>query len=461
MKNKKDSPEVKKLKEKARNYSISEGIFWSAESSLGHHYVSPFAVAINSSSALVAMVSAVTGLIDPLSEVFGSRLIEKYSRKKILLKSVFFEALMWIPFVLIAIAYLKGILILALPYILLFSFGLYSVFKGIGHPAWFSWMGDIVNEKNRGKWFSKRNLLIGVMSVVLVVSSSFFLDYLKRHGMTMIGFSILFFIAFISRISSIKFIKKTYEPKIKLKKGDYFSFTQFLLNAKNNNFGRFAFFRFFFTFANTISSSLLVVYLLRTLGFSYAEYMIIIFAGTGISLFTIELLGKFSDGYGNYLVLCISSWVIAVLPILWILNHSFIYLILVPSLISGIGWAGIHLTERNFIYENVKAEKRGLAVSYYNLLWGLGIFFGSGLGALLIKFLNTSFIESIIFIFILGGVLRIFSILFWLPKIKEVRKTRSFRSSRAFKEIILKQAIPTIHGEVRDVMHIKKYFFMK
>jgi len=39
------------------------------------------------------MLSSITGLLGPLSQLFGSRLIEKFSRKKIILKTVFLESL--------------------------------------------------------------------------------------------------------------------------------------------------------------------------------------------------------------------------------------------------------------------------------------------------------------------------------------------------------------------------------
>jgi len=456
-----DSKEVKKLKKKARRHSIAEGIFASAKNSFGHNYVSPFAIAINSSSSVVAMISAVSGLLGPISQMFGSRLPEKYSRKKILLKTIFLESLMWLPFIAIAVFFHNGILLESLPILVLFSFALYTIAGNLGHPAWFSWMGDIIGEKYRGRWFSKRNLLMGFVSVVLAISAAIFLDYFGKNNWVMFGFIILFTLALLSRLISLKILHKQYEPKIKLKKGYYFSFWDFLINSNKNNFGKFSLFRFFFTFTTAISSPLLVVYLLRNLNFSYTNYMIIIFAGTTFSLIVLELWGKFADRYGNYKTLCISVAITPFVPILWILNSNVFYLIFIPSALSGIAWAGIHLSEKNFIYDNVSDQKRGLAVSYYNMFWGIGIFLGASLGAFLIKILDTKFIQPIILIFIIGAVARGISIIWWLPKIKEIKKTKKFTSSKAFKEIILKEGVPTINEEVNDIIHIKKYLDFK
>ncbi len=458
---KKDSVKIKERKYRARRHSIKEGIFASAKASFGDRFVSPFAIAINASSSLVALLSAISGLLGPLSQTFGSRLIEKYSRKEIVLKSVFLESLTWLPLIIISVLFYKGILTNILPLLLLLSFSLYIILTNIGHPAWFSWMGDIVDEKHRGRWFSKRNLITGFVSVILAISASFFLDYTKKNNWIMFGFITLFSLALLSRLTCWRIFKKPYEPEIKLRKGYYFSFWDFIINAPKNNFGKFSLFRAILSFSTSISSPLLVVYLLRNLEFSYAVYMIIILAGTLFSLTVLELWGKLSDKYGNYKILCITSILIPTIPILWILSPSPIYLILMPSLISGISWAGFNLTASNFVYDNVSPQKRGIASSYYNMLNGIGIFLGAGLGALLIKILATNYIEPILLIFIIGGITRMIVVFIFLPKIKEIRKTEKFTGSKTFKNTLFKEAGPTLSEEAHEIMSIKKYLETK
>lgn len=456
-----ESPIIKRKKYEARIYSIKEGVFASAKSSFGDHYISPFAIAINASNSMVALLSSFTGLLGPLSQTFGSRLIEKYSRKKILLKTILFESLMWIPMVLIAILYYQEIIVNMLPLLLLLFFSMYIILTNVAHPAWFSWMGDIVNEKHRGKWFSKRNLITGFVSIVLAIGASFFLDYFKTKNWTMFGFIVLFCLALTARLISRKIFKKQYEPDIQLKKGYYFSFWDFIIKAPKNNFGRFAIFRFFLSFSASICSPLIAIYLLRNLEFSYVNYMLITLGGTFVSLFVLEFWGKFADRCGNYKTLVIASVFIPIIPALWILHYHMIYLLLVPSVISGIAWAGVHLASGNFIYDNVSQPKRGLAVSYYNMLWGMGVFLGAGLGALLIKFLKTSFIEPIIAIFIISVIVRVIVIIWWLPKIKEVKKTKKFKTEKALKHIIIKGAGPTLMEEIHEIRTIKRYLNTK
>ncbi|MBU2615748.1 MAG: MFS transporter, partial [Nanoarchaeota archaeon] len=448
------SKRIENLRHKSRRLSIKEGIFASAKGSFGDYYISPFAIAINSSNSVVAMFSAISGLLGPITQMFSSKLIGKHSRKEIILKSILFESLIWLPMILLAFLFYKGILVSALPLFLLLIYSLYIILANIGGPAWFSWMGDIVDENKRGLWFSKRNLIIGFTSITLALAASFFLDYFKSRNWTLFGFMTLFALAFLARITTRRIIKKQYEPKIKVKKEDCFSFYEFITRAPKTNFGKFSIFRAFFSFASSISSPLLAVYLLRNIGFDYKTYMIIILAGAALSLLFMEIWGKIADQFGNYVILKITAIPIAILPILWILSPSPIYLIAVPSIISGITWAGFGLSSGNFIYDNVSPQKRGIAVSYYNMMYGIGAFLGAGLGAILIKVIKTDLLEPIFIIFIISAIARIIVVLFGLPKIKEIRKVKKSHGRKALDHMIFKEVKPTILEEIHEIRSI-------
>lgn len=451
-----EETELKELKHQARRHSIKEGMFASAKGAFGDRFVQPFAIAINTSSPLVALLTSISGFLGPLSQLASAQIFEKYSRKKIVMKFVLLESLMWLPFVMIAFLFSKGIITNLLPALLLLSFSIYIIMANAVHPHWFSWMGDIVDEKYRGRWFSKRNLIIGVVSVVLAVLSSFFLDYFKRFDLAMLGFMILFFLAFASRFTSVFIFKKQYEPKMKFKKENYFSFWQFLRNAPKNNFGKLTIFRSFFAMTGAIYSAVWSIYLLRYLGFNYSTYMIILAAYLVFSFILVELWGKISDKYGNYKVLLITTILIPIAPILWVLNSSPLYLIFVPALIDGLAWGGFALAMGNSTYDNVSPQKRSLAVSYNNMLWGIGISIGAGIAALLLKFLTVTFIAPIILIFLISAVARM-AVVFWgIPKIKEVRKTRKL-SSKKLEKTIIKEIKPTLITEMHHIGSIGHY----
>lgn len=456
----KERNSLKEKKHQARRVSIKEGMFSAAKTSFGYNYLAPFAIAINASNSLVAMLSSISGLLGPLSQIFGSRFIEKYPRKKIMLNAVFLEILIWIPIILLVFLFYKRILVDSLPFLLLFLFSIYILLMNFSSPAWFSWMGDIVDKKFRGRWFAKRTLLIGIVSAIITITASVFLDYFRLKGWTMLGFGILFSLAALSRLESWRDLRKQYEPKLKLKKGSYFSFWSFLRDAPKNNFGRFSIYVGFLFFTIYMSLPLLVVYLLRNLGFSYTMYMIVIFSGSILAGLTLAWWGSFADKYGNYKILALTSILIPTIPILWILNTSPVYLILVPSIVSGISWTGFNLSAINIIYDNVSPPKRGLAVSYFRMLQGIGIFFGAGLGAILIKVITTTVIEPIVIIFLTSGILGMVVVFFGILKIREVRKTQKL-GGRDLKNLIFKEGKSSLSEEIHEIMSIKDYLETK
>ncbi|MBT4376650.1 MFS transporter [archaeon] len=446
---------LKELKHHARRLSIKEGIFARIKTSLGYHYIAPFAIAIGTSSPMVALLSSLHGLLGPLSQTWGSKLVEKNTRKKVMWKSILFETLTWLPMIAIAILYYFNIIASFLPFFLLLVFAFYTIAGGVSYPAWFSWTGDLVDKEYRGRWFSKRTTILSFTGVVFGIGSSFALEYFKKSSNEIFGFIILFALAFLARAATLKTIKKQYEPKIKITKNDEFTFWEFLKRAPKTNFGKMALFRATLAITTTITSSLFAIYILRELKFDYVTYMLITFIPVVFSLFTIDLWGRIGDKYGNYKVLLITSILIPLIPILFILSTSKLYLILVPSIVVALSWAGFDLSANNFKYDNVSKEKRATATSYYNLIVGIGVFIGAGIGALGIKYLTISFMNPILFIFLIGGILRMIAVLFWIPKIKEVEKKRKMKIP--LKEYILKEAKPTLLEEAHEIISIPKY----
>ncbi len=423
-------------KAESKKISIVEGGFATVQTGFGDNYIAPFALAINSSNSQVALLSSIPNLLGPLSQLFGSKLMEKCTRKRIVLFAVLVQALMWLPIIAFAFLFWKGVWTGALPILLIVFFSVYAVFANLGSPAWFSWMGDIVEEKERGRYFSRRNLICGIISIVCTIIAAFFLDFFKKHDFLLLGFVVFFFLAMCARLVSRKMFKFQYEPPIRLNDGYYFSLWQFAKKAPFNNFGRFTLFRTMLSLVTNIAAPFFVVYMLRNLQFSYVSFMLVTISSSTFSLLFVRLWGKFSDKFGNYKVMRITSILVSLLPILWLFSKSPYYLALAPELISGLGWSGFNLAAGNYIYDCVTPQRRALVVSYYNILNGIAIFFGAAIGAILVKFVQLSFIDTILLIFIISGVGRLLVSLFMLPAVKEVRCVKKFDSREMFRKAL-------------------------
>lgn len=442
-------------KEKTMKLSVKEGTSASVMTGFGNSYITPYALALNANNAQIGFLSSFVGLVSPLSQIFGSKLMEKFSRKKIIVTAVTLHALMWIPVLVLTFLFSGNILKPYLPILLIIIYSILAIFGSIAGPSWFSLMGDIVPEKIRGRYFGKRNRVAESVALISFITAAFLLDFFKTKGLVLVGFSLLFSIACMARLISVFLFKKHYEPKFRLEKGYYFPLWQFIKKAYSNNFGRFVIFVSLIHFATAIAGPFFAVYMLKDLNFSYTAFMLVNVTSSLASLISMPIWGKFSDKYGNRELLRIGSILIPLFPILWLFSKSPYYLAFVPQLIGGLGWAAFNLGASNFIYDSVSIQRRGLCVAYFNVLIGIGVFLGASLGGLLAHYLTIAFMNKLLFIFLISGILRFVVVLIALPLIKEIRHLKKPKSNPFFyfKEIMPMKGM--VYGIVHNIAKIK------
>lgn len=416
---------------KGLNYSLKDGVAWSVNDGLGSSYVSPYMIsALKASDAQIGLLTSVPSLVANISQLESPRLMKRMSRKKLVTILVFLQAIMWLPILSIAFLVSSSILdILLAPFLVIFFYTLYLMFGGLAGPAWSSWMGDLVPEKGRGRFFGRRNEIIGFAGLSAMLLAGFFLDLFKT-GSLLFGFATLFFIAMVARLVSRHFLIKQYEPKFKEEEKYYFSFSQFVRQIwkrgdKANNFGRFTLYVAMMSFAVNLAAPFFAVYMLRSLGFSYTIFIIITVSSLLIRLISMPWWGRFSDEYGRLRTLRIGGFLIPAIPILWMFSSHPAYLVMV-EMFGGLAWAAFDLGSSNFIYDAVTRPKRGCCFAYFNVLNGLGIFIGATLGGLLATHPVIG-LTPILFLFLISGILRLLFSITMLPQLKEVRKVQPSR----------------------------------
>ena len=450
----KEKLSVKELKHRTRRLSIKEGIFWTFRQAFGDHYIAPFAIAIGSSNPMVALINTMWNM-SFVTQVFGIKILNKFSRKKIITTSVFINSIGFLLMALIGFFYLKNLYTEILPLLIFIDLIIIVGAAGIGHPAWFSWMGEVVDQKYRGRWWAKRSTILTFMSIVLTIIASFLLEFFKKNSLEIVGFILFFMVAFLTRAYCVRILNKHYEPKSKKQKA--FKIRIFFKNLRKTNFGKFIIFRGLFSMSMGITSPLIAIYLLRNLGFNYPTYIIIALAGMIFSIFTLNLWGKLADKYGNYRIIAIATMFIPLTPILWILSSSKLYLFLIPGIIGGISWYGFTLASTNFVYDNNSKGKRAQAIAMMNLSIGIGVVIGGLILAGLLKFLNTSWIEPIILIFVIGAIARMITVFFFIPKLREIKHKQKFKGFKELEHIVIKELKPTLIEDAHEIVSIKNY----
>src|SRR3989344_6116689 len=96
-------------KKSARKISIFEGCFSAFSSGTGDNYIIPFAGALLAKPFQIGMLNAFPGIVSPLAQLFGSKMMEKRSRKSIVVQFVLIQSLLWIPLSILALLFWKGL----------------------------------------------------------------------------------------------------------------------------------------------------------------------------------------------------------------------------------------------------------------------------------------------------------------------------------------------------------------
>ena len=410
-----------KAKEKTMGLSIKEGSFAGISLTFGDNFIIPYALSLQATSIQVGVLSSLVGIISPTAQIYGSHLMERHSRKRILVMGVLFQALMWISFISLALLFINNISIAALPILLIVFYMIYLIFGNIAGPAWFSLIGDIVPEDHRGRYFAKRSLITTAIALFGTIIVSLVLDNFKALGMVLNGFIIIFIVALFCRSTSSVLLSKHYDPPLELEKKIHISLWQFIKDIPKENFGRFTLYVALINFGQMIAGPFFSVYMLKELDFDYTIFIIINLSASFVGLLIFPLLGRFSDKFGNILMLRLSSIALPIIPIIWMFFNTPITIIFGPQLLSGLGWTAFNLAASNFIYDSIPSQRRGFYVAYYNFILGIGIFCGGLVGSYIISF-SITFMNQFHFVFLISGVVRAVAIVIFLFRIKEVRQ---------------------------------------
>src|SRR4030042_3096492 len=226
-------------KQKTMKTSLAEGSFAVVAIGIGDNYIVPYALALNANTLQVGIMNSLTGFMTPMGQLLGAHLMEKRSRKGITVIGAFLQACIWLFVVVVAGLMWGNILVSSLPILLILVYSSNICTGAISGPPWFSLMGDIVPEDQRGRYFAKRNVVMNTVAIIVILLLSYLLQTLQSINLTLVGFAVIFLIAFGSRLSSSFLLSRHYYPSFSLDKSEYVRLRDFLKEIPKNNFGRF------------------------------------------------------------------------------------------------------------------------------------------------------------------------------------------------------------------------------
>lgn len=395
---------------------------------VGEAYLVPYGIFLGLGTAGVGLLASLPLLCSSLAQLVTVRLLDRVrGRRCLVVGAALVQALSWLPMLAVAFLPAAG----GGPALLLLS-STYFALGGLMVPAWSSWIGDLVPRRVRGRYFGRREQLrIGFQFAALVLAGAG-LHLARRAGAESAGFLAIFVVAFVARLISAGFLGRMSEPLHRPSREEAFTFGDFLRRTPRSNFGRFTIYIAVVSLAVHVAGPFFAVFMLRDLGFTYAEFTASSAAVLVAQVMTFRHWGRLSDRFGNRTLLRLSGWVITVVPVLWVISTDFVA-ILAWQLVSGVGWAGFNLAAANFLFDAVSPPKRARCLAYHNLIVAAGTLVGASLGGWLAAMLPPSvplqswqLVSSLQVLFLASAAARMAAAALLLPAVKEVRPVPSY-----------------------------------
>ncbi len=170
--------------QKALKISIKEGVAYSIMEGMGLRYITPYALLLGANNKVIGFLTSIPQIASAFIQYLSLKILgEKISRKSLSFWGAFTQAITWFFIILLAILYfplnVKSSLI---PVSLITIYTVLVASGSIFAPAWSSWMKDLVDEKNLGSYFGKRNRIVGFASLSSMLIAGFILDLAKKLG---------------------------------------------------------------------------------------------------------------------------------------------------------------------------------------------------------------------------------------------------------------------------------------
>lgn len=374
---------------------------------IGETYIAAFALALGFGQIISGLITVVPVLLGATVQLFSGFALRHFSSRR-----------RWV--MLCAVTQASCLLILAvIAHQRMASAGLIfsvvSLFWAGGMsagPAWNAWMGNVVPKRLRLSFFSRRSRITqGAVLSGLVVGGV--LLHLTAHSTFPLSiFAVLFLFASICRFLSAIFLA------LQTDDAPYHNVNRELHEAERSKvfIERSVYFLFLYFFLNQItvqiSAPFSTPYMLKQLELGYGYYMVLIGAALFARILTYTYVPKLVQKHGATFLVVMSAVGIMPLPALWTLGSSFEYLFCV-QLLAGFMWGCHELGMFLVLLDKYPAEKRSMVLTNVNFCNSIGMFFGSLVGAHILRSGNLSF-ESYHHIFWISSSLRVLP-LFCLP----------------------------------------------
>jgi MFS family permease len=354
---------------------VFDGIAFSAMVGMGETYVPAFALAVGFDevvAGLIATAPMLFGAILQLVTPWAVRRLRSYRRWVVACAAL--QALSFAPLIVGALLGRMSIVWLALAMVSYWGFGMAT------SPAWNAWVTALVPRSIRAHFFASRTRAAQASLFLAVLLGGLLLEWGRGRDQQLVLFASIFSAALFFRLVSATFLARQSESPGLAAGHRALPPAAVIASIRHARSGRIFAYLIGMQVAVNLASPYFTPYMLKPLGFSYAQFMVLT-AGAFVSrVVVLPFLGQLAHSRGARMVLWWGAVGIVPLPAMWLISSNFWFL-LVLQLYSGIAWASLELATLLSFFEGIEDRDRASVLSAYNLATAFAIALGAWLGS--------------------------------------------------------------------------------
>lgn len=388
-------------KENSIRLSLLDAFLYALMIGVGETYLPAYCLSVGMSETLAGLLATLPLVSGAFLQLFTPQGLQKLkSHKNWVVASALAQSLAFVPLVYFTLTSAPNFWMLFLVLTLYWASGFAA------GPAWNYWMGRLVQVEQGSIYLAKRAQVTQMGILLGLILGGVALHNKLGFGPFTSVFSILFVLAFISRLASSLLLSKQHFQKewseSTVKVGIRDSWKIFWRHKVKRKF-----FLLLIPFQASvfITAPFVPPYMLSKAKMDYGSFMIavgLLFIGKILSL---EVVNRFKGKFSGQRLFLIGAMTIAPLPMAWAFstNHLFIFFL---QFISGMAWACVEVGLSMIFFNDLAEEEKVPVVTFYNFINSLAIIIGTFVGGRLLWTLGES-LKAYYILFFVGGFFRL------------------------------------------------------
>lgn len=265
-------------------------------------------------SSLQIGIAAAMPLLGGIFQPIASEVIRRSGgwRRMICVIGMTVDSLLWIVSVV-------AIVLLPAPVALTVMLCVMVVQQVANHTtalAWNSWMSDLIPPLIRGRYFGKRSLLLNTAGAITAVLAGVFIDHIGEKQIW--SFVVVILLGVAARLFSTIYMRRQPEPFPAIERST--SFLRRIADPfRDRLYRRYLKFVFSWEFSVQLAAPFFVVYMIRVLGVPFSTVALLAGLTTLANILGQRTWGELIDQFGNRAVLSVTSFILAIEPVAWLL----------------------------------------------------------------------------------------------------------------------------------------------